>query len=93
VEPEQVLLLTDAGITKPDRTLGMDTNWILRHLMETDDRPAATSRAVKGVEALITKGEFVKARKLIATKRKKWPDIPDWAMLETRMKRMEVLAK
>jgi hypothetical protein len=30
---------------------------------------------------------------MIAAQRKKWPDIPDWAVLETRMARMEVLAK
>lgn len=93
VEPEQVMLLTDTGIIPPDRTLGMDSNWILRHLMETDDRPAGTAKAVKSVEALISKGDFGKARKTIVTQRKKWPDIPDWAILETRMARMEVLAK
>jgi predicted ATP-binding protein involved in virulence len=93
VEPEQVLLLTDKGVIRPDRTLGMDSNWILRHLMETDERPANTAKAIKGVEALISKGSYKKARKMIAAQRKKWPDIPDWAVLETRMARMEVLAK
>jgi len=93
VEPEQVVLLTDKGIIRPDRTLGMDSNWILRHLMETDERPAATAKAVKGIEALISKGDYAKARKMIAAQRLKWPDIPDWAVLETRMVRMEVLAK
>jgi len=93
VEPEQVLLLSNNGVIPVDRTLGMDSNWILRHLMETDDRPAGTAKAVKSVEALISKSSFAKARKLIVTHRKKWPDIPDWAILATRMARMEVLAK
>ena len=93
VEPEQVMLLTYKGVIQPDRTLGMDSNWILRHLMETDERPAKTAKAIKEVAALISKGEFAKARKLIAAQRKHWPDIPDWAVLETRMARMEALAK
>ena len=71
----------------------MDSNWILRHLMETDERPANTARAIKTVEALVSKGAYAKARKMIAVHRKKWPDIPDWAVLEARMARMEVLAK
>jgi predicted ATP-binding protein involved in virulence len=93
VEPEQVLLITDQGVIRPERTLGMDSNWILRHLMETDERPADAAKAVKGVEVLIAKGSYAKARKMIAVHRKKWPDIPDWAILETRMARMELLAK
>jgi predicted ATP-binding protein involved in virulence len=97
VEPEQVLLLlTKKGVVdvvQPDRTLGMDSNWILRHLMETDERPADTARAIETVEALVSKGAYAKARKMIALHRKKWPDIPDWAVLEARMARMEVLAK
>ena len=87
------MLLTYKGVIQPDRTLGMDSNWILRHLMETDERPAKTAKAIKEVAALISKGEFAKARKLIAAQRKHWPDIPDWAVLETRMARMEALAK
>jgi predicted ATP-binding protein involved in virulence len=93
VEPEQVMLLTDKGVIRPNRTLGMDSNWILRHLMETDERPAATARAIEKVEALISKGAYAKARKQIATYRKTWSDLPDWAVLETRMLRMEALAK
>jgi predicted ATP-binding protein involved in virulence len=93
VEPEQVMLLTEKGIIRPNRTLGMDSNWILRHLMETDERPAATAKAIENVEALISKGDYSKARKQIATYRKTWSDLPDWAILETRMLRMEALAK
>lgn len=93
VEPEQVLLLTTDGATRPDRTLGMDSNWILRHLMETDERPAAVAEAIRKIQALISEGYFAKARKLIAADRQRWPDLPDWAVLETRMLRMEALAK
>ena len=93
VDPDQVLLLTDTGVLVPDRTLGMDSNWILRHLMQADDRPEDASSAIREVEALIKKGTFQKARKAIATARKAGLDLPEWSILEARMARLEVLAK
>jgi predicted ATP-binding protein involved in virulence len=93
VEPEQVLLLTDAGVVRPDRTLGMDSNWILRHLMETDDRPAGAAKAIRSVEALIKRGTFTKARTAIAEAKKNGFDLPEWSVLEARMARLEVFAQ
>jgi predicted ATP-binding protein involved in virulence len=93
VDPEQVLLLTESGVVCPDRTLGMDSNWILRHLMEADDRPKDASSAIREVETLIKQGTFQKARKAIATARKAGWDLPEWSVLEARMARLEVLAK
>jgi predicted ATP-binding protein involved in virulence len=93
VEPEQVLLLTAHGVVRPSRTLGMDSNWVLRHLMEDEGRPADSAKAIRAVESLIRKGDFTKARKTIASYRKQKFDLPEWAVLETRMARMEVLAK
>jgi ribonuclease HI len=93
VEPEQVLLLTDTGVVRPDRTLGMDSNWILRHLMQADDRPVRAGQAIRGVEALIKKGTFIRARKVIAEAKEKGLDLPEWSVLEARMARLEVLSK
>jgi energy-coupling factor transporter ATP-binding protein EcfA2 len=93
VEPEQVLLLTAAGIVCPDRTLGMDSNWILRHLMAADDRPADAKVAVQTVEGLIRKGSFKKAREAISQAKDRGFDLPEWSVLEARMARLEVLAK
>ncbi len=91
VEPEQVLLLADTGIVRPDRTLGMDSNWILQHLMEADDRPADAAKKIKEVEGLIRRGSFKKARKQIADYRRYGFDLPEWSVLEARMARMEIL--
>jgi predicted ATP-binding protein involved in virulence len=93
VEPDQVLLLTTAGVVRPDRTLGMDSNWILRHLMEADDRPAGATEAIQAVESLIKKDTFKKARAAISQAKEKGLDLPEWSVLEARMARLEVLAK
>ncbi|MEK6299852.1 MAG: AAA family ATPase [Acidobacteriota bacterium] len=93
VEPEQVFLLTDMGVLRPDRTLGMDSNWILRHLMEADDRPLRAAGAIKSIEKLIDGRNFKKARTAIATAKKEGWDLPEWSVLEARMARMELLEK
>jgi hypothetical protein len=93
VEPEQVLLLTDAGIVRPDRSLGMDSNWILRNLMQVEDRPEAAAKLIREVEALIKKGSFNKARKMMADAKKTGLDLSEWSILEARMARLEVLSK
>lgn len=93
VEPEQVLLLTDKGVISPDRTFGMDSNWILRHLMEADDRPVEAVRAISKVEQRIKEGNFEKAQEEIAASRRAGLDLTEWAILEARMARMEMLAE
>ncbi len=93
VEPEQVLLLSATGVVRPDRSLGMDSNWILRHLMEADERPIGASRALRQVENLIKSGNFKKARATIIVHQNAGLDLPEWAVLEARMARMELLAK
>jgi hypothetical protein len=93
VEPEQILLLTDLGVTRPDRSLGMDSNWILRHLMEAEDRPASATAAIREAEAFINEGNFKRARLTIAQARKDGLDLPEWSILDGRMARLEALAE
>ena len=93
VEPHQVHLLTPAGIIRPDRSLGMDSNWILRHLMEADDRPEDAKTAIQSVESLIGQGTFKKARAEISKAKKNGLDLPEWSVLEARIARLKILAK
>ena len=93
VEPHQVHLLAPVGIIPTDRSLGMDSNWILRHLMEADDRPEDAKAAIQSVESLIRKGTFRKARAAISKAKKNGLDLPEWSVLEARIARLEILAK
>ena len=93
VGPDQVHLLTPAGIARPDRSLGMDSNWLLRHLMEAADRPENATAAIQSVERLIGKGTFEEARAAISAAKKDGLDIPEWSVLEARMARLELLYK
>ena len=93
VEPDQVLLLAPNKIIHPDRSLGMDSNWILRHLMETDDRPEAAMAAIQSVESLIAKGTFEEAYTAISEAKENGLDLPEWSILEARIARLEILAE
>ena len=93
IEPEQVLLMTRDDVIRPDRTLGMDSNWILRHIMGTEDRPPEVAKALRRVEDLIRKSSFPAARREIKKQRQLGIDLPEWSILETRMKRIETLGE
>ena len=93
VEPDQVLLLAPNEIIHPDRSLGMDSNWILRYLMEADDRPEEAMAAIQSVESLIGEGTFEEARAAISEAKKNGLDLPEWSVLEARIARLEILAE
>lgn len=93
VEPDRVLVLTATEVVHPDRSLGMDSNWILRYLMGADDRPQSSRRALKRIETLIEDGAFQKARTAIARARNSGLDLPEWSVFEARMARLEALRK
>ena len=93
VEPDQVHILTPAGVIRPDRSLGMDSNWILRYLMEADDRPEDAMASIQAVEGLIRKGTFKKARAEISKAKRKGLDLPEWSVFEARMARLEIMAQ
>ncbi len=93
VEPENVLLMKDGKADAANRTLGMDSNWILRFLMETDDRPHEAVMAIEEVENLILAGNFKAAREAISLHKKSDLDLTEWAMFEARMARMQILKK
>lgn len=93
VEPERILLIKDGKITHPDRTLGMDSNWILRFLMEADDRPQESITAIEKVEKLINEGKFKEARTIINASKNENRDLNEWSMFEARISRLEVFSK
>ena len=94
LEPERIQLIKDDEIIVPDRTLGMDSNWILNHLMEANDRPDDGLKAIEIVTQLMNEAEFDKARKAMKDySAKDGFDFPEWAVLEARIARLEIIDK
>lgn len=93
VEPEQVVFMTSDRVERPQRISGMDSNWILRYLMDAGDRPPEARTIIDQIEQLIESGKFKKARAAIAFAKNEGWDFPEWSVLEARMARLELLAK
>jgi len=93
VEPEQVILIKGKEIIHPDRTKGMDSNWILKFLMESEDRPKESTKAIEKVESLINENKFKEARTCIADYKKNNLDLTEWSIFEARIARLEVFSK
>lgn len=92
VDADRVQVVTRAGVIFPEATLGMDTNRILRHIMETEDRPAKATAAIDSIEALIAEGEFEKAREEITAYEQEGLELAEWSVFEARMARIETFA-
>ena len=91
LEPERIQLINDDSVFRPDRSLGLDSNWILNHLMDANDRPDGATEAIEEVEGLINEGEYAKARLNIKEyKNNQAFDFPEWAVLEARIARLEI---
>ena len=71
----------------------MDSNWILRHLMDANDRPEEAMSAIRSVETLIEDGTFEDARVAISSARANGLDLPEWSVLEARIARLEILGE
>lgn len=93
IDPESVLVMKDGKVDSVNRSLGMDSNWILKFLMETEDRPHESVVAIQKVEDLILAGNFTAARQVISEYRQKDFDLEEWAMFEARIARIEILKK
>jgi ABC-type multidrug transport system ATPase subunit len=93
VDPERVTVMLNGQVHQADRTLGLDSNWILKHVMESEDRPKASAAAIAEVEALIRRSAFKKARSRIAAHRDRGRDLPEWSVLDARIARLEALGK
>ena len=93
LEPERIQLIFDDNVIIPDRTLGMDSNWILKHLMDAEERPDDALKIIATVENIIDEIDFEKARNLIKEYKNAGFDFPEWSTFEARMSKLEILGK
>ncbi|NSL88964.1 AAA family ATPase [Chitinophaga sp. Mgbs1] len=89
--PEKIQFIDNDRVFNPERSLGVDTNWILKYLMDTNDRPAWANEAITKIEDLINEGDFEEARRLMTDYKNREVDLPEWASLEARIARLEII--
>lgn len=86
VSPENIILLEPGKLPiRPDQSLGMDTNWILKFLMETDERDHKYQIELEEIEKLIEDDEYEIAQDRIDKLRGTIGVFPDLVRLQTKI--------
>lgn len=75
-KPDEIIVL-DAESGHPAQSLGMDSNWILRHIMGSDDRDPEVALQLDTIFSLVEKSSFEEAQKVVNTLRSKIGEHPD----------------
>lgn len=96
-QPERIILLqTEEDRIVPKRcgqAYGLDTNYILEHLMSTPSRPESTSKLIAAIEAALDDGELDQARLQLDELRKLiHGDDPTVVGLEATINNLEALS-
>ncbi len=91
IKPERIQLIYNKEVLHPDRSLGLDSNWILRNLMDSEDRPNVSAIAIAEVETQINKGNFSKALSLINKYKNEQLELAEWATFEARISKLKIL--
>ena len=92
VDPENIIIL-EMGESpfRPDQSLGMDTNWILRYLMGASERDENTEEELQNIADLIESEEYDEATDRIDIIREKLGEFPELVRLQTRIDRLQLL--
>jgi predicted ATP-binding protein involved in virulence len=94
VPPENIILLEDGQPPfRPDQSLGMDTDWILKYLMGATTRNLETENALKHIANLIETEDYDEALDAIDTLRNEIGEFPELVRLQTRIDRLQLLGE
>jgi predicted ATP-binding protein involved in virulence len=85
VPPDKIILIDDRKVTRPDQSLGMDSNWILTYLMKAAERDEKTEEQLQQIEDLIEAERYEEATAQIDLLRQKVGEFPDLVSLQARV--------
>ena len=83
VKPEEIILLRDGQQIQESQSFGMDSNWILKHIMGSTDRNAEVAKKIDSIFELIEEDNFDEAHKLIDALRAEIGEHPSLVRAET----------
>ena len=75
-KPEEIILL-DAAKDHPEQSMGMDSNWILRHIMRSDDRDPAVAAELDAIFENIDLDNFEQAQQGVNALRQRIGEHPE----------------
>lgn len=92
--PDEIILLDDQGDRVVHQSFGMDSNWILKHIMLTSDRDPDIAASLDQAESMIAEGRLEDARQALRSLCKDTAGgSPDSVRLSTRIDRIERIGR
>lgn len=85
VPADRIMMIDNGEVTRPDQSEGMESGWILQHLMGVSPRREETKRNQAEIESLIEQKAYSEAKLLLREMQKNMPDDPELARLQTRL--------
>lgn len=86
-----VLLREDGGVDVLDESLGRDSGWILRHVMDTPERNAELQAGLDEIDGLMESNELDRARERVTALRAEFGDDKELIGANAAIDRWEVL--
>jgi predicted ATP-binding protein involved in virulence len=93
VEREKIYILQQGNKPfQPDQSIGMDTNWLLKYLMETEERDPEFRQELEEIRKLIDDEEdYGQAQRRIDRLKAEIGDFPELTRLQTRIDRFTLI--
>lgn len=94
VSPESIILLEEGQPPmRPDQSIGMDTDWILKYLMDAPTRNQKTEQELNRIAELIETEDYDEATDAIDHLRETIGEFPELVRLQTRIDRLQLLGE
>jgi len=90
VLPDNIQIIKNFEVDQAVKSYGLDINYVLKNIMEDDDRLNESSEAIGAVQKLIDEVEFDEARALIEKYKARNLDLSEWVIFEARMSHLEM---
>ncbi len=90
---EVILLKTDGSWTRPDASIGLHSNEVLREIMGAEILNAEAAKEFESISKLIDDGEFGAAQARIDDYRQRMGNLPELEASEVYMAKVEALAE
>lgn len=92
--PDEITLLDEQSGQVVHQSFGMDSNWVLKHIMGTSERDPDVATSLSEIESMIAGGRLEDARRALrALYESRNGDDPDSVRLSTRIDRIERLGR
>lgn len=91
IPPERITKIEAGKASRLDQSKGMDSSWILRHVMGVDERNSETKDKLERIEQRIDEKNYEAAKTLIRELKELIPEDPMLARLRTKIDVSEML--